>query len=276
MLIAGVAPPELTTGAVPVTEVTVPDPLLLKVVQSVADKYPSTDVVACGIEIAGAAPPLLTTGAVPVTPVTVPEPLLLKIVQSAALNAPRLVADAVGTFNVITGVVVGFATVELRSVPVVPSVSAETDVTVPPPMAGATVAVVIRPFESTVTTGISVDDPYVAGATAVSAIEITGLPPAPVPLATLISVAVPVICRGLSAPDPSNAIKPAPDALAKFKTRPVKDSVGLPKTPLPFVIERPLPLVKIVRAITDAAPSFTTMPVRAVSRLPDAALSVRR
>ena len=31
------------------------------------------------------------------TLVTVPDPLLLKVVQSAALNAPRLVADAVGT-----------------------------------------------------------------------------------------------------------------------------------------------------------------------------------
>jgi hypothetical protein len=190
-VIAGVVVAVATVPASPLADTTdtlatVPDPLLLKVVQSVADKYPSTDVVACGIEMAGAAPPLLTTGAVPVTLVTVPEPLLLKVVQSAALNAPRLAADAVGTFSVMTGVVVGFATVELRSVPAVPSVSAETDVTVPPPMAGATVAVVIRPFESTVTTGISVDDPYVPGATAVSAIEITGLPPAPVPLATSI------------------------------------------------------------------------------------------
>ncbi len=57
--------------------------------------------------------------------------MLLKVVQSAALKAPRLVADAVGTFSVITGVVVLFATVELRSVPVVPSVRAETLVTVP-------------------------------------------------------------------------------------------------------------------------------------------------
>ena len=66
------------------------------------------------------------------TDVTEPEPLLLNVVQSAALNAPRLVADAVGTFNVMTGVVVPLATVELKSVPVVPSVKAATLVTVPP------------------------------------------------------------------------------------------------------------------------------------------------
>ena len=60
------------------------------------------------------------------TAVTVPSPLLLNVVQSAGLRTPRLVADAVGTFNVITGVVVGLATVELRSVPEVPKVSAET------------------------------------------------------------------------------------------------------------------------------------------------------
>lgn len=57
--------------------------------------------------------------------------LLLKVVQSAALKAPRLVAEAVGTFSVMTGVVVGLATVELKSVPVVPIVKAATDVTVP-------------------------------------------------------------------------------------------------------------------------------------------------
>ena len=49
-------------------------------------------------------------------------------------SAPRFVADAVGMFKVITGVVVLFATVELTSVPVVPKVSAETLVTVPEPL----------------------------------------------------------------------------------------------------------------------------------------------
>jgi hypothetical protein len=57
--------------------------------------------------------------------------LLLKVVQSVELNAPLLVALAVGTFNVITGVVVLLATVELKSVPVVPNVRADTLVTVP-------------------------------------------------------------------------------------------------------------------------------------------------
>ena len=70
---------------------------------------------------------------VPLTEVTEPEPLLLNVVQSAALRAPRLVAEAVGTFSVITGVVVLLATVELRSVPDVPNVSAATLVTVPVP-----------------------------------------------------------------------------------------------------------------------------------------------
>jgi hypothetical protein len=84
--------------------------------------------------IAGVAPPDDTTGEVPVTEVTVPEPLLLKVVQSVELNAPRFDADAVGTFKVITGVVVPVATVLDKSVPVVPSVSAATDVTVPEPL----------------------------------------------------------------------------------------------------------------------------------------------
>ena len=60
--------------------------------------------------------------------------LLLNVDQSVELNAPLLVAEAVGTFNVITGVVVPLATVDERSVPVVPKVSAATDVTVPEPL----------------------------------------------------------------------------------------------------------------------------------------------
>lgn len=59
---------------------------------------------------------------------------MLKVVQSAELNAPRLAADAVGTFNVITGVVVPLATVDDKSVPDVPRVRAATLVTVPLPV----------------------------------------------------------------------------------------------------------------------------------------------
>ena len=55
----------------------------------------------------------------------------MKFVQSLLDNAPLFVEDAVGTFNVITGVVVPVATDELKSVPVVPNVSAATEVTVP-------------------------------------------------------------------------------------------------------------------------------------------------
>ena len=76
----------------------------------------------------------VTIPPVKLTLVTLPLPLLLNVVQSAALKAPRLAADAVGTWSVITGVVVPFATVLDRSVPVVPRVSAATLVTVPLPL----------------------------------------------------------------------------------------------------------------------------------------------
>ena len=87
-----------------------------------------TDVVIVPVEVI--VPPLINPAVA--IEVTVPFPLLLKVVQSAALKAPLFKADAVGTFKVITGVVVLLATVDERSVPVVPKVKAATDVTVPP------------------------------------------------------------------------------------------------------------------------------------------------
>jgi hypothetical protein len=50
----------------------------------------------------------------------------LNVLQSAELKAPLFDADAVGTCSVITGVVVPFATVDDKSVPVVPKVIAAT------------------------------------------------------------------------------------------------------------------------------------------------------
>lgn len=54
--------------------------LPLKVFQSVDDKYPFVEVVACEIEIAGVAPPLDAIGAVPVTDVT---PVLAMVTEPA-------------------------------------------------------------------------------------------------------------------------------------------------------------------------------------------------
>ena len=69
----------------------------------------------------------------------------LNVLQSALDNAPLFVALAVGTFKVITGVVVLVATVELKSVPLVPKVNAATLVTVPPPPVEAIVIIPSAP-----------------------------------------------------------------------------------------------------------------------------------
>ena len=55
----------------------------------------------------------------------------LNVLQSALDNAPLFAALAVGTFSVMTGVVVPLATVLPKSLPDVPIVNAATDVTVP-------------------------------------------------------------------------------------------------------------------------------------------------
>jgi len=83
--------------------------------------------------------------------------LLLKDVQSAALKAPLFAADAVGIFKVITGVVVPVATVELTSIPVVPSVKAATEVTVPPEPAAVNVPPLsVKPLPTEITSGFPV------------------------------------------------------------------------------------------------------------------------
>ena len=55
----------------------------------------------------------------------------LNVLQSAELNAPLFAAEAVGMLSVMVGVVVPLATLEPTSVPVVPSVKAATEITVP-------------------------------------------------------------------------------------------------------------------------------------------------
>lgn len=79
---------------------------------------------------------MLVKVAAPLLPVTVNDVMrfvyaVLKLLQSVELSAPLLVAEAVGTFRVMTGVVVPVATVLVKSVPVVPRVKAATEVTVP-------------------------------------------------------------------------------------------------------------------------------------------------
>lgn len=69
---AGVVVPVATVIMPPVklTLVTVPEPLLLNMFQSVEVKYPLTEVEAAAMLMAGVVPPEDTTGAVPVTEVT--------------------------------------------------------------------------------------------------------------------------------------------------------------------------------------------------------------
>ena len=104
----------------------------MNVVQSEEVKYPLTELVAAGIDIVlfvlKSPPPVNGADAVMVVAVLT---LLLNVVQSDDDNAPLAVEEAVGTFNVITGVVVPLATLEPKSEPLVPKVNAATDVTVP-------------------------------------------------------------------------------------------------------------------------------------------------
>jgi hypothetical protein len=132
MLIAGVAPPDDTTGAVPVTLVTVPDPLLLKVVQSAALNTPRlvADAVGRLSVITGVVVELATVDetSVPVVPkvnadtlVTVPVPAGLA--KMPGVDHTRLAVDleltkAMETHTLATGVTGGVLDQPVGGVPV--------------------------------------------------------------------------------------------------------------------------------------------------------------
>lgn len=119
---------ERTTFPLPVEVVTPVPPL------TTGNAVPDNVIANVPLVVIGEPATDKNDGTVAATLVTVPAPLPLNVVQSAELSTPLLLAEAVGTFNVITGVVVPLATVELKSVPVVPNVSAATLVTVPDPL----------------------------------------------------------------------------------------------------------------------------------------------
>jgi hypothetical protein len=56
--------------------------------------------------------------------------------------------------------------------------------------------------------------------------------------------------------------------------KPSKATVGLPDTPFPLVMLRPVPETAIERFVTVDAPVFTITPLEAASRLPEAPLRV--
>ena len=73
---------------------------------------------------------------------------------------------------------------------------------------------------------------------------------------------------------PCTATIPVPPMLANAAAKPLKDTVGLPETPLPFVIDKPEPVTAIERAVTAFEAVLTMTPVPAASRLPEAPFNV--
>jgi hypothetical protein len=87
--------------------------------------------------------------------------------------------------------------------------------------------------------------------------DIVGLPPTPVPFATSIWFEVPVIVDDVMFPEVDSVTKPLKLALARASTWPVKDSVGLPDTPLPLLTDNPVVPLTIERLVNVVASVLT-------------------
>ena len=103
--------------------------------------------------------------------------------------------------------------------------------------------------------------PPVPGTTGLFEIDTVGLPPTPVPLATSIWLLVPVIVADVTAPAVDSATRPLKLAFAKFRTWPLKATVGSPDTPEPLVTDKPAPEEATERPVMAVEDVLTCMPV---------------
>ena len=103
--------------------------------------------------------------------------------------------------------------------------------------------------------------PPVPGTIGLFEIDSVGLPPTPVPLATSIWLAVPVIVADVIAPAVERTTSPLKLALAKFATWPLIAMVGSPATPLPSVTVNPAPEEATERPVRAVEDVLTCMPV---------------
>ena len=103
--------------------------------------------------------------------------------------------------------------------------------------------------------------PPVPGTTGLFEIDSVGLPLTPLPLATSIWLAVPVMTAEVTPPPVERTTRPLKLALAKFRTWPLKETVGSPDTPLPSAMERPAPETAIERLVRTVEDVLTWNPV---------------
>ena len=116
--------------------------------------------------------------------------------------------------------------------------------------------------------------PPVPGMTGSDTIEMVGLPPCPLPLATAIWFAVPAISTPPAVVPFWKASRPVPPTCAMAEISPSSEIVGFPETPDPLAMARPVPETATERAETAPEPVFTMIPVPAPSKAPEVPLSV--